>query len=210
LHLYFTKCLIVIQNGRLHYSPPTCQSDNERGGRGGSPRQYIQQCVYLYVHGVVVVVVTNKSFFFLLFLLDIIFSRLVCRADRESHYLSTRDCLNCSRLITGTTTIICKGRQVHPDVFISSSSLVAARRVYYSLLSPLLLSLVCLFLFFKLFEWAHLSVASRWRRPQKNPPRMVGATSQSRLFQLKPKWFKKKKKRNTFFSVWDCNVKMRI
>lgn len=126
LHLYFTKCLIVIQNGRLHYSPPTCQSDNERGGRGGSPRQYIQQCVYLYVHGVVVVVETNKSFFLLLFLLDIIFSRLVCRADRESHYLSTRDCLNCSRLITGTTTIICKGRQVHPDVFISSSSLAAA------------------------------------------------------------------------------------
>jgi hypothetical protein len=185
LHLYFTKCLIVIQNGRLHYSPPTCQSDNERGGRGGSPRQYIQQCVYLYVHGVVVVVVTNKSFFFLLFLLDIIFSRLVCRADRESHYLSTRDCLNCSRLITGTTTtIICKGRQVHPDVFISSSSLVAARRVYYSLLSPLLLSLVCLFLFFKLFEWAHLSVASRWRRPQKKthpgwwaPPPRAGSSS---------------------------------
>ena len=29
LHLYFTKCLIIIQNGRPHYSPPTCQSDNK-------------------------------------------------------------------------------------------------------------------------------------------------------------------------------------
>ncbi len=36
------------------------QITNEEDGGGGCSRQYIQQCVYIYVHGVVVVVETNK------------------------------------------------------------------------------------------------------------------------------------------------------
>ena len=63
LHLYFTKCLIIIQNGRLHYSPPTCQSDNK------SQREPFFFPVYLQ-HGVVIASIGkissyNFGFFFL-------------------------------------------------------------------------------------------------------------------------------------------------
>ena len=62
LHLYFTKCLIIIQNGRLHYSPPTCQSDNK------SQRERFFFRVYLQ-HGVVIASIGkissyNLGFFF--------------------------------------------------------------------------------------------------------------------------------------------------
>ncbi len=176
LYLYFTKCLIVIQNGRLHNSPPTCQSDTTRTRNAG--------------------VVSNRFFLFRRFLPIRRRRRLFFFFFFCFFFLSLSDVisLSWSAIIRPIVLIVhgwlredyCKGRQVSSQTFL----LLLPRRVvmcplsYSTAGSPCYWFSNCWVGPFVCREW--------WRRPQK--PTQDGADEQVSLClllpPLLPRWYK--------------------